>query len=119
MGHTITRESGEKLSKDLRHRRFQYERQRGKQRVILDSQPILHFKAPGGGIPAFNTGSGAMGSASCTVYKSSDSGVLTSTSETRTIYNAAGAVTANAWGIAALNEAGLWVVIVERCVSGA
>lgn len=115
MSHTLTRESGDKLARDLRTTRFARQPQRAKNRAILsDFGRCLHFKAPSGGIPAFNTSTATLGSASCTSYTCSDSGVLTS-SETVTIYNAAGAVAANAWGVAMLNDAGLWVVIVEKC----
>ena len=82
--------------------------------MLTDFGTLMHFKAPAGGIPAFNTGTSTMGSASCTTYTSSTSGVLSSGSSV-TVYNAAGAVAANAWGIAMRNDAGLWVVIVERC----
>lgn len=75
----------------------------------------MHVKAPAGGVPAFNTTTGQMGSATCPVYLCSGTGVLTSAGRSVKVYNAAGAVAADAWGIALRNSAGLLVFIVERC----
>ena len=86
--------------------------------VILgsaDAPPrIRHVKNGASPITAFNTGTQTMGSGTVTEYSCSSGGVLTAGS-TFTAYNAAGQVAANAWGIVARNEAGLWVWIVERC----
>jgi hypothetical protein len=85
-------------------------------RVIADAleKRIKHVKAPAGGVAAFNAGTATMGSATCTEYTPNGAGVLTAASSL-VCYNAAGAVAANAWGIVAMNDAGLWVWIVELC----
>lgn len=83
-------------------------------RVVEERRRIKHVQAPAGGVPAFNTGTLTMGSATCTEFTCNSSGVLTSGSSL-TCYNAAAAVAANAYGMVAMNEAGLWVWIVERC----
>lgn len=76
---------------------------------------VIHVRAPGGGVPAFNSGTGQMGSATCTVLTCSSTGLLTSSASTMLCYNAAGAVAANAYGIVSRNDAGLWVWVVENC----
>lgn len=75
---------------------------------------IKHVKAPAGGVPAFNTGTLTLGSATCTEYGCTTNGVL-SNNASLVCWNAAGAVAANAWGTVAQNEAGLWIWQVEKC----
>lgn len=75
---------------------------------------VKHVKAPVGGVPAFDSGTLTLGSATCTEYTCSASGVL-SAGSSLVCYNAAGEIAGDAYGIAALNEAGLWVWIVEAC----
>lgn len=115
-GHTLTKESGEIIAGDLRKRRFNYEPPRAvpKARSGGDGSRIKHVRAPAGGVAAFNAGTLTMGSATCTEYICSSSGVLTAGAPL-VCYNAAGAVAANAFGLVMENEAGLWVWIVERC----
>ncbi len=84
------------------------------QRPMGNGGRCIHFKSSGSGIPAFNEGTLTMGSASCTKYVSDSSGVLSSNG-TVDIYNAGGSFAPNTWGVAMLNEAGLYVAIVERC----
>lgn len=75
---------------------------------------VMHFVSPSGGIPARS--SLTMGSASCDVYLSSSGGVLSDSSTNETVYNMASSAFGNSThGIAARNDAGLWVAIVEDC----
>jgi len=74
---------------------------------------IIHFKSQGGGIPALS--GSTMGNATCDLYDSSSGGVLSDSGTDITIYNTAAAFAATTFGIAAKNEAGLWVAIVEKC----
>lgn len=113
-GHTVTRQTGQILANDLRTRRFAYERQRAGRRPIAgEPSPVIHFKSKVGGIPAISTLT--MGSASCDKYDCDSSGVLSDSGDDVTIYNMAGAFAANTLGVAALNEQGLYVAIVEKC----
>lgn len=75
---------------------------------------IKHVKNGGSTIAAFNTGTNTMSSGTVTEYTCSSSGVLSSGS-TFTAYNPGGQIAANAYGVVAMNEAGLWVWIVEKC----
>lgn len=75
---------------------------------------LVHFQSPSGGIPAF--ASNTMGSASCDIYESSDAGVLSDSLINDTIYHmATNAFAGSKRGIAARNDAGLLVAIVEDC----
>lgn len=75
---------------------------------------VVHFQSPSGGIPAFS--SSTMGSASCDIYESDDTGALSDSTINDTIYNMASAAFAGSTrGIAARNDAGLLVAIVEDC----
>lgn len=74
---------------------------------------VIHFKSQGGGIPAIS--GSTMGSATCDRYVSSSGGVLSDSGTDVTIYNTAAAFAATKFGIAAMNDAGLWVAIVEAC----
>ncbi len=76
---------------------------------------LVHFKSKSGGIPAYNSGTGIMGSASCDIYKSSSTGALTDSGADETIYNAHAAFGANKMGTAIRNGAGLLVAVTESC----
>lgn len=82
-------------------------------RLVIPDTGVVHFKSKSGGIPAISTLT--MGSASCDKYTCSSSGVLSDSGDDVTVYNTAGAFAANTLGIAAYNEAGLLVAIVENC----
>lgn len=78
------------------------------------SSSVAHFIAPAGGIPA-RSGL-TMGSASCDLYSSSSGGVLSDTTDQITVYNMAStAFGGDRHGVAILNDAGLYVAIVEDC----
>jgi hypothetical protein len=84
--------------------------------------PLLHFVSRSGGIPARRLPPSLpadplrMGAATCDIYLSDGSGML-SKSDTITIYNASSfPFGANRHGIAAKNDAGLWVAIFEDCI---
>lgn len=75
---------------------------------------VVHFRSPAGGIAARSTLT--MGSASCDIYVSSSAGVLSDSGVNDTIYHMASSAFANSThGIAARNDAGLLVAIVEDC----
>jgi hypothetical protein len=79
-----------------------------------DQGSIVHFVSPSGGIAARS--SLTMGSATCDIYNSSGSGVLSDSGTNETVYNvASSAFAASTHGIAARNAAGLLVAIVEDC----
>lgn len=79
-----------------------------------DQGSIVHFVSPVGGIAARS--SLTMGSATCDIYNSSGSGVLSDSGTNETIYNvASSAFAGSTHGIAARNAAGLLVAIVEDC----
>lgn len=82
-------------------------------RLIIPDSGVVHFKSKGSGIPAISTLT--MGSASCDKYNCSAAGVLSDSGDDVTVYNTAAAFAANTLGIAAYNEAGLLVAIVEKC----
>lgn len=75
---------------------------------------VKHVKNGASTIAAFNTGTLTMSSGTVTEYACSSSGVL-SAGSTFTAYNPGGQIAANAYGVVAMNEAGLWVWIVESC----
>ena len=75
---------------------------------------VVHAYTPAGGIPARS--SLTMGSASCDLYNSNSSGVLSDSGSNITVYNmASGAVAGSTHIMAAKNRAGLYVCIVEDC----
>ena len=113
-GAMITRQSGNRLADDLRKRRFQYDRKRATSKPALHENSITHWKTPSGGIPAGAVG-GQMGSATCTKYTCSPTGLLALSSETATIYNPFGAIVGNKDILVDENEEGLLVVIAVRC----
>lgn len=82
----------------------------------LTSEPaaMVHAYTPGGGIPA-RSGL-TMGSATCDLYDSTTGGVLSDSGTNITVYNvASGAVAGSTHIIAAKNQAGLYICIVEDC----
>jgi hypothetical protein len=72
---------------------------------------IVHFRAPAGGIAAFNAATGQLGSAVCNLHVSNASGLLTDSGATATIYNSGVAFPASSYGAAAFNDEGLLVVV--------
>lgn len=75
---------------------------------------VVHAYTPAGGIPA--RASLTMGSATCDLYDSNSSGVLSDSTQNITVYNMAStAVAGNTHIVAAKNTAGLYVCIVEDC----
>lgn len=77
-------------------------------------KPVVHAKSPLGGIPA-RSGL-TMGSATCDLFSCNSSGVLVDSGTNITVYNmASGAVAGDVQIVAAKNDAGLYVCIVEDC----
>lgn len=77
-------------------------------------QHLVHFISPSGGIPARSTTQ--MGSALCDIYASNGTGLKSSVSRQELVYNdSASAVGSSKHCIAARNDAGILVVILEDC----
>ncbi len=112
--HTITTATAQAIAKDMRSRRFAYERKRAGRRQTSTELPVMHYKTPSGGIPAGVAG-GQMGSAVCTKYECSATGLKTLGTQTDTIWNDFGAIVGNKDIIVDTNDAGLLVVIAVRC----
>lgn len=75
---------------------------------------VIHAYTPSGGIPA-RSGL-TMGSATCDLYECTSGGVLGDSGDNVTVYNmATGSVAGNTQIVAAKNQAGLYVCIVEDC----
>lgn len=75
---------------------------------------MVHAYTPAGGIPARSTLT--MGNASCDLYNSTTGGVLSDSGTNITVYNmATSAVAGSTHIIAAKNQAGIYVCIVEDC----
>jgi len=75
---------------------------------------MVHAYTPAGGIPARSTLT--MGNASCDLYNSTTGGVLSDSGSNITVYNmATSAVAGSTHIIAAKNQAGIYVCIVEDC----
>jgi hypothetical protein len=75
---------------------------------------VRHAMTKSGGIAARS--SLTMGSATCDLYDSSSSGVLSDSGTDVTVYNmATSAIAANTHIMIQQNNAGLWVVVVEDC----
>ena len=75
---------------------------------------MVHAYTPAGGIPARS--SLTMGSATCDLYDSTTGGVLSDSGDNITVYNMASAAVAGSTHIiAAKNQAGIYVCIVEDC----
>lgn len=77
-------------------------------------QHLVHFISPSGGIPARSTNQ--MGSALCDIYASNGTGLKSTLSRQELVYNDSGsAVGSSKHCIAARNDAGILVVILEDC----
>lgn len=82
--------------------------------LTSDQRPVVHAKTPIGGIPA-RSGL-TMGYATCPLFSCNSSGVLIDSGLNILVYNvASGTVAGNVHIIAAKNQAGLYVCIVEDC----
>lgn len=107
----FSREVAEQLYSGLGQRDYRNPIHEG---VMPNNDRIVHFRSPSGGIPARSTLT--MGSASCDIYTSSTSGVLSDSGTNETVYNMASSAFGNSThGIAMRNNAGLLVAIVEDC----
>ena len=82
--------------------------------LARSSGALSHWKTPVGGIAAGAVG-GQMGSAVCTKYDCSPTGLKTLGSTTDTIWNDFGLIAGNKDIIVGTNDAGLLVVIAVRC----
>lgn len=82
--------------------------------IVAAERRVKHVRNGATPIAAFNTTTLAMSAGVVTEHTCSNAGVLTAGS-TFTAYNPGGQIAANAYGVVAMNEAGLWVWIVERC----
>ncbi len=81
--------------------------------VGAGSTSLVHFKNGASSIAAFNTGTNTMTGGVVTKYNSDASGVLSSAGTTFTVYNPnpSSSIAANAYGVAELNEAGVYVAL--------
>lgn len=112
-GHTITRRSGEKLARLLRDEQYQPP-PKDKRRAVPMLQTVRHVQTPVSGIDGLDTLQ--MQSAECTVMDCDASGQLSTTSRTLTVFNPSSAAIAGSTElVVAMNDAGLWVAIVESC----
>lgn len=89
----------------------------GRRQPQLNEYPIVHFQAGGSNIAAFNASTKQMGSATVRIWESDATGQLVDSGINATVYNPGGVFTANKFGVAMFNQAGLLVILVEGCVS--
>lgn len=85
--------------------------------IFSDYPSVIHAKTTASGIPAATGVSTiTMGSESCDLYFSDDSGILTTTDIDIKLFNfSSTAVGASRMVLASRNEKGLWVVTAEDC----
>ena len=82
----------------------------------VNEYPIVHFQAGGSNIAAFNETTKQMGTASVRVWDCNSTGALVDSGVDMAVYNPGGAFTANKFGVAMFNQAGLLVILVEGCI---
>lgn len=82
----------------------------------VNEYPIVHFQAGSSGITAFNESTKQMGSATVRIWDCNSTGGLVDSGVDLTVYNPGGTFTANKFGVAMFNQAGLLVILVEGCI---
>lgn len=116
-GHSITREAGEVLAKDLRNRRFKYTPRRSSRSGTGGGgleNPLRTVKTKAS-CAARNITTGAMASVSCDLYVTAADGTVTDSTVDVNVFNPGGPVASGTWMEVLLNAAGQYEFVVARC----
>lgn len=80
------------------------------------SFPLWHFENGATPIAAFNETTKQMSYQVCRIWLSNSSGQLIDSGRDMKVFNPGGEFSANKFGVAMFNEAGLLVILVEGCI---